>query len=400
MGKSSEGGCAADRSESGTILVIVAIVMVSLLGFAGLAIDFGYYFVQKTRLQALADSAALACGYSGCESTTESSDPNAQLFSGINSQGIPLRVIVLDGAADPNDECPEDEGICFRVRASKTWDTFFIRLFNIPEMTAWAEATATGGSVEEKMIVPAMLALGGDITFTQGSKATITVVGDVLSSGTVTGAGGIDMQGESQVKSNYSIQDPCSALQAQVPPQQTFDSCDFNNFTLSTESQCTASMLPGTYCGTTRVEVTNGCKVEMSTGNYFFEDDWEITESPNGNGVDGTAGVFIYHKSGSLITSNSKGNVQFSPYESPPSGQQDYSGVVYWNDSGEPLTFYAHRQGIDLFLNGIVYAPGSDIIIDNSETNNAKDTFGFASIIGNSIDVDMTSGELQLGPRL
>lgn len=48
------------RSENGVTLIIVAVMMVVLIGFAALAIDIGYYMVTRNELQDIADGASLA----------------------------------------------------------------------------------------------------------------------------------------------------------------------------------------------------------------------------------------------------------------------------------------------------------------------------------------------------
>ncbi|AWB32461.1 TadE/TadG family type IV pilus assembly protein [Orrella marina] len=46
----SSSGQQRIQRESGSVVVIVAVSLTALLGFAGLAIDYGYAFSQKTRL--------------------------------------------------------------------------------------------------------------------------------------------------------------------------------------------------------------------------------------------------------------------------------------------------------------------------------------------------------------
>lgn len=52
-------GC-LKASEDGQILVMYAVMIVALIGLAGLIIDVGIIFVERQELQAIADGAALA----------------------------------------------------------------------------------------------------------------------------------------------------------------------------------------------------------------------------------------------------------------------------------------------------------------------------------------------------
>lgn len=48
------------RGERGSVLIIVAVGLVSILGFSALAVDAGYLYYRRARLQDVADSAALS----------------------------------------------------------------------------------------------------------------------------------------------------------------------------------------------------------------------------------------------------------------------------------------------------------------------------------------------------
>ena len=50
------------KNEQGSVMIIAAVAMVALLGFAGLAVDFGGMAMTKQELQNAADAAALAAG--------------------------------------------------------------------------------------------------------------------------------------------------------------------------------------------------------------------------------------------------------------------------------------------------------------------------------------------------
>src|SRR6187200_3158537 len=48
------------RRQTGAVILTVALTMLFLLGFMGIALDFGHLFVVKTELQTASDSCALA----------------------------------------------------------------------------------------------------------------------------------------------------------------------------------------------------------------------------------------------------------------------------------------------------------------------------------------------------
>jgi hypothetical protein len=61
IGKIHSFGCANRiKDQKGVIIILVALLLVVLIGFAALAIDVGYYMVTRNELQNIADGAALA----------------------------------------------------------------------------------------------------------------------------------------------------------------------------------------------------------------------------------------------------------------------------------------------------------------------------------------------------
>src|SRR5450830_594384 len=49
------------KNQKGAVVIIVAIMLMTLIAFLGLAVDSGYMFVKKNELQNVADAVALAC---------------------------------------------------------------------------------------------------------------------------------------------------------------------------------------------------------------------------------------------------------------------------------------------------------------------------------------------------
>jgi Flp pilus assembly protein TadG len=61
IGKIRSFGCANRiKNQKGVTIILVALLMLVLIGFAALAIDVGYYMVTRNELQNIADGAALA----------------------------------------------------------------------------------------------------------------------------------------------------------------------------------------------------------------------------------------------------------------------------------------------------------------------------------------------------
>ena len=68
---------AARRKERGAVAIMVALALVALIGFVGLALDLGKLYVVKSELQNSADSCALAAARELTGATIDLSVPEA-----------------------------------------------------------------------------------------------------------------------------------------------------------------------------------------------------------------------------------------------------------------------------------------------------------------------------------
>lgn len=124
------------ESEQGATLIYVSLSMMAMLGFAGLALDGGYAYSQQNRMQVAADAAALAgARLVALEEDTGTIGSKVQQIANAN------------GAAEISWHLIND-GMGIHVEASRTYKTWFMRLFGHNTMTtgAIAEAEAIGVS--------------------------------------------------------------------------------------------------------------------------------------------------------------------------------------------------------------------------------------------------------------
>ncbi|NKQ35064.1 MAG: hypothetical protein HF973_05540 [Chloroflexi bacterium] len=84
---------ATRNQETGQSIVLIALALVGIIAFVGLAIDVGFIFARGSQLQAAVDSAALA-GVVELTADTTSSLPSARTKSGqfLNANGMPISV--------------------------------------------------------------------------------------------------------------------------------------------------------------------------------------------------------------------------------------------------------------------------------------------------------------------
>ena len=125
-----------NESEQGATLIYVSLSMMAMLGFAGLALDGGYAYSQQNRMQVAADAAALA-GARLVALEEDLSMVGAKVQQMANANGAPEVSwhLINDGSG-------------VHVEVSRTYKTWFMRLFGHHTMTtgAMAEAEAIGVS--------------------------------------------------------------------------------------------------------------------------------------------------------------------------------------------------------------------------------------------------------------
>lgn len=127
------------QSQRGAVAVIVGLVMVVLIGFIGLAIDFGYAYVQKNRAQNVADAEALACVISPtanqCPSSAGNQYPEVNIYN--------FAPVVITNPGDKS-LCPDQDtqNYCAKAEVTAQWNTFFIGLFGHSSLSLTAVAIA------------------------------------------------------------------------------------------------------------------------------------------------------------------------------------------------------------------------------------------------------------------
>jgi hypothetical protein len=132
------------RSEDGQILLMTALSLVCLLGFAGLAIDVGLWLHTRTKLQADADAMALA----GAQELPSSTDVNTKAREWGTKNGVPsseVLTIVVNNTSCRSTPPAQDY---VTVRLERTQTTFLGSVLGITNATMRACATARAQSGE------------------------------------------------------------------------------------------------------------------------------------------------------------------------------------------------------------------------------------------------------------
>lgn len=146
-------------AQQGAVAIIVVLIIFGLIGIIGLGIDVGYAYVQKNRLQNVADATALACVIS----PTSAPCPIGS-HSGLYAELNPLAFEVETVNPGNNSLCPIplDQRDCAQATAKMTWSPFFIGMFGVPTLST--EAVAIAGKIASQqgcLITPSYFSVSG-----------------------------------------------------------------------------------------------------------------------------------------------------------------------------------------------------------------------------------------------
>jgi hypothetical protein len=130
-----------ERAQHGAAVVIVAVSMVVLLGFAAFSVDFGWLYLNGIRIQHGADAAALAgvVYEPGDQTTAYLEARNSASENGYNDGAAGTTVTPIDYSDDPS---AVDNQYQLRVTVEDSVDTFFMKIFGIDTISMSRTAVA------------------------------------------------------------------------------------------------------------------------------------------------------------------------------------------------------------------------------------------------------------------
>ena len=128
------------HNQNGQALVLVAVTIAALIGFAGLAIDSGMALSDRSKAQAAADSAAMtaAVQFSGNPTAAINAGLNIADLNGFDNDGTTNTVTIQ--AANANSECVSGNGRQFTVNITSVVPTTFSSAFGIQSNTNHVQA--------------------------------------------------------------------------------------------------------------------------------------------------------------------------------------------------------------------------------------------------------------------
>ncbi len=139
---------ASQRDERGVVLVITTLLLVVLLGIAGLAIDLGYAYEQRRQVQNSADAAALGAAQDLPSLTTTEGDAKSLSQTNLPNGSFPWSSCSDPGrlgVSAPDTPCVSYDSSFTRLRVrlpQQSFPTFFGRAIGVNSTSTFATATA------------------------------------------------------------------------------------------------------------------------------------------------------------------------------------------------------------------------------------------------------------------
>jgi Flp pilus assembly protein TadG len=136
------------RDETGQILIIAALAQVVFLVIVGFAVDYGFWLLERQRLQNAVDAASLA----GARALVDGASPGIDAARATTLDYLSRHGYVTDADTSVSVTFPVGAGGAVEsvaVHVDQTRDTYFVRLVGVDEVELGAQATA---AVDRRMI--------------------------------------------------------------------------------------------------------------------------------------------------------------------------------------------------------------------------------------------------------
>ena len=370
--------------ERGAVSVITVLLMPVLLAFVGLAIDVGYLYAVKRKLQSASDALALGCARQlqrGMSCTYTAGSDNSDALNLPTLYGLPW--------SSTSVTLPATNQI--KALITQNTPTYFMKILGFSSVNISASATA-----DFRPTCVYALAATGNNTLTTGTGANVqmpdcgasiqsssTTALNVLSGATLNTAY-IDIVGNRSATGTVSpepmvevspIGDPLANLPAPPPP----GACNFVNYTYRGNQDLTLN--PGVYCG----GITIGLKptVTFNPGLYYLV----------GGGLKSGAGYSSFIGSGVTFYNTYSPTYPYGPVligengplfqlSAPTTGP--YKGILFFQDRNATgaTSFFGGGSAAQIRMAGTLYFKTTGVTFNGgSSTTGAVYTY----IVANNV---------------
>ncbi len=377
----------ARNSQTGSVAIMLALLISVLIGFAALGTETGYAMFKQRQMLAAASAAALSAanammtGHPASPATEAKAVAAAAGFvHGTGGVTVTVNTPPLSGPYT-------GAATAIEVIVGQPQTLPMSSLFSTEPWTVSARAvaatlssgggcvlaTATGNNVAITVNNGANVTLNGcGVASNATSSASLTVTGGAhLTTKAVSLAGNYSLSGGGTLTSTNTIQvnqpaltDPYAAVA--VPYGS---GCKYTNKTLAWAATTQTLNPDGVYCG--GITMGNGAIVNMNPGVYIFSGG--SFNIGGGTTLTGTGVTIVLTGTGTNYTTVSLGGGASVTLSAPTTGTT--AGMLFFQDPKAPTTGSNNfAGGATETLTGALYFPSQTLVYSNGTTSTATCT--------------------------
>jgi Flp pilus assembly protein TadG len=350
------------KDENGQALIITALCMTCLFGFAALATDVGLMLREKRLLQIAADSAAIAGALdlyyypAGVTAAAKAASAQNGFTDGTNGATVVVNKPPKNG--------PHQVDGYVEVIISQSQPTLFMNFFGIASMKPTVRAVAQNGGSSYNCIIVTNPTASPAMSFSGSFDVTTPNCGIIVDSndptnalhftgggGTLT-AGSVGVVGGCGGKCTDSTPLPVTGIIAQSDPLAYLGPSFPTPTGCTPGGTLTGAVTPGCYSG--NVTLNNA----VLTGMYIFTGNLTLSHSV----TTGTGGGTIDLTSGTLNeTPNTVLNIV-----APTDPTNTFHGIAIMAPASNTSTLTLEFGNATGTIDGIIYAPGAKLFLHDS----------------------------------
>lgn len=385
------------NKHSGSIMIMVAIMLPIILGILSLAIDLGNVFLVRSQMQNAADAASLAAAGRLRSGTTAAQIAIAKTAAVniANLNGFPVGATTTIAVAIPPGPSPNGSTATYaanplyaRVTITHGVSLFFGGIVGISNVLQTKQAVAGLSPAPPCMIALKTSSVGLQV----GGNASISAPNcalDVNSAAkpAVKIFGSATVQAQSiNIASSGTLQG--NTLSPTVVNYNTAPAPDlFSKTVMPAVSGCTepangqVSLTPGCYQGNggTKQMKWSGT-MTLAPGTYVFKNGLKMT----GNGILSGSGVTIYNAGGADAGAIDIGGGIIAQLSAPTSGT--YQGMLFIQDplNTQPAILIGNTNS---YFKGNLYFPASDLTLNGTSST----TISMGTVVASGVNLSGTS---------
>lgn len=356
------------RDQSGSYVLVSALLMPVLVGTAGLGTEVGWWYYKHKNMQSAADSGAVSAATAAVAGTDLLSEANAVTANygyanGVNNVTVAVNQPPKTGGYASNPQAVE-------VVVSQPQQRLLSALFGSDAVLITARAVALPNSGTGCVLAlnasasPAVAVSGGNqlnlikcnLYSNSGASPSLNVAGSASVSANQVGVVG-DVSGTSNITATNGIKThimPVADPYANVSPPAE-PSCTNAKITVNANGK-TNSLDPGCYMGS--ITVNAGATLNLNPGIYYL-DGANLTVAGNAT-ITGSGVTLVFTGSGSDWGTASIGSNATINLTAPTSGP--LKGIVMYGDRNMPAgTAFNLTGGSTQNFGGAIYLPKANL---------------------------------------